>query len=130
MFTLTDDMLSQEIMNALARKVDVRVILDDEQCSVPGADAKKLSEHGVPLLLDSSPARMHHKFAILDDCVLTGSFNWTKQASMSNWENLCILRDPAAVKPFVLEFQSLWNDFKRREESRPRKRDATPSNRT
>eukprot|EP00913_Durusdinium_trenchii_P021970 g20643.t1 len=32
MFTLTDDVLSQEILNAWARNVDVKVILDDEQC--------------------------------------------------------------------------------------------------
>lgn len=130
MFTLTDDVLSQEILNAWARNVDVKVILDDEQCHALGSDASKLSQFGVPLLLDSSPARMHHKFAVLDDCVLTGSFNWTKQASMSNWENLCILREPAAVKPFAREFQSLWHDFTRREQSFPtRKRDGTPPRR-
>ena len=51
-------------------------------------------------LLDADGARMHHKF-VLDACVLTGNFNWTKQASMSNWDNLCILRDPVAVSPFA-----------------------------
>ena len=114
MFTLTDDVLSQEILNAWERGVDVKVILDDEQCNVLGADASKLQDAGVPLLLDSDEARMHHKFAVLDACVLTGSFNWTKQASMSNWENLCILRDPAAVSPFAREFQRLWHSFAQR----------------
>ena len=40
-------------------------------------------------LLDADGARMHHKF-VLDACVLTGNFNWTKHAGMCNWENLCI----------------------------------------
>lgn len=40
MFTLTDDVLSQEILNAWERGVDVKVILDDEQCNVLGADAE------------------------------------------------------------------------------------------
>ena len=88
-----------------------QVILDDEQYSVLGADGARLVEKGVPVLLDASEARMHHKFAVLDDCVLTGSFNWTRQASMSNWENLCILRDPLAVSPFAMEFQKLWRAF-------------------
>lgn len=114
MFTLTDDVLSQEILNAWERGVDVKVILDDEQCNVLGADAAKLQDAGVPLLLDSDEARMHHKFAVLDACVLAGSFNWTKQASMSNWENLCILRDPVAVSPFAREFQRLWHSFAER----------------
>ena len=85
--------------------------MDDEQCAVLGADGARLVEKGVPVLLDAHEARMHHKFAVLDDCVLTGSFNWTKQASMSNWENLCILRDPLAVSPFAMEFQKLWRAF-------------------
>ena len=51
-------------------------------------------------LLDADGARMHHEF-VLDACVLTGNFNWTKQAGMGNWENLCILRDPVAVSPFA-----------------------------
>ena len=51
-------------------------------------------------LLDADGARMHHKFVLLDACVLTGNFNWSKQASMRNWENLCILRGLVAVSPF------------------------------
>ena len=51
-------------------------------------------------LLDADGARMHHEF-VLDACVLTGNFNWTKHAGMCNWENLCILRDPVAVSPFA-----------------------------
>ena len=121
MFTLTDDVLSEEVLRAWQRGVDVKLIMDDEQCDALGSDAAKLRRHGVPLLTDDSPARMHHKFAVLDTCVLTGSFNWTKQASMSNWENLCILRDPQAIAPFAAEFQRLWRHF-----PHSRKRDRTP----
>ena len=37
----------------------------------------------MPLLLDADGARMHHKFVLLDACVLTGNFTRTKQASMN-----------------------------------------------
>merc|ERR1719335_1896911 len=70
MFTLTDDMLSKELKTAHKRGVDVRVIVDDAQCEVPGADAKWLANSGVPVTLDNSYALMHHKFAILDRMVL------------------------------------------------------------
>ena len=126
MFALTDDVLSEELLRAWRRGVDVKVVVDDEQCRMPGADAQKLLDAGVPLLLDDSPARMHHKFAIVDSCLLTGSFNWTKQASTTNWENLCILRDAAAVASFAAEFQSLWRLFQRKQHPGKRKRDATP----
>jgi len=137
MFALTDDVLAGELLSAFHRGVDVKVIVDDEQCGMLGADAPKLLEAGVPVLIDSSPARMHHKIAILDECVLTGSFNWTKQASMTNWENLCILRDPAVVTAYANEFKALWREFATRSQEMPassptptrRKRDATPSKR-
>ena len=137
MFALTDDLLSDELLAAFKRGVDVKVIVDDEQCGMLGADAPKLLDAGVPLLIDSSPARMHHKFAIVDGCVLTGSFNWTKQASTTNWENVCILRDPSIVAPFANEFTSLWREFSGRSQDMPesptsparRKRDATPGKR-
>ena len=137
MFALTDDMLAGELLSAFERRVDVRVIVDDEQCGMLGADAPKLLDAGVPLLIDSSPARMHHKFAIIDDCLLTGSFNWTKQASTTNWENVCILRDPAVIATYAKEFRSLWKEFSSRSQDLPaspksparRKRDSTPGRR-
>ncbi|CAE7847806.1 unnamed protein product [Symbiodinium necroappetens] len=119
MFALTDDVLAGELLSAFRRGVDVKVIVDDEQCGMLGADAPKLLEAGVPVLIDSSPARMHHKIAIVDECVLTGSFNWTKQASTTNWENLCILRDPAVVAAFANEFQALWREFATRSQEMP-----------
>ena len=114
MFALTDDVLAVELLAACERGVDVRVIVDDEQCSMLGADAHKLLDAGVPLLIDSSPARMHHKFAIIDGCVLTGSFNWTKQASTTNWENVCILWDRKPLAAYSAQFLELWEKFSTR----------------
>lgn len=111
MFTLTNDLLTKEILAAHTRGVDVRVILDDDQCLVPGADAKMLADMGVRIVTDRSAARMHHKFALLDSAVLTGSFNWTRAASHSNSENLCVLRDTATVKAFAGEFDRMWVEF-------------------
>merc|ERR1719507_681994 len=54
---------------------------------------------------------MHHKFLVLDDRVYSGSFNWTKQASRANSENLCVLPDPGLVGAFGREFLRLWAEF-------------------
>jgi len=111
MFTFTDDLLSEELMRAHERGVDVRVIVDDAQCEVQGAEAAWLANSGVPVTTDRSGARMHHKFVVSDYTVLSGSFNWTRQASMANNENLCILKDSHVVKSFAREFTSLWIKF-------------------
>jgi hypothetical protein len=130
MYTLTDDLLSQELKLAHQRGVDVRVIVDDEQSLIPGADATWLANSGVPVTTDKSWARMHHKFVVLDSTVLSGSFNWTKQASIANNENLCILRDPRTLSSFACEFKRLWHQFDERggrlPNKKPKRRCQTP----
>lgn len=111
MFTLTDDSLSDAVLRAKRRGLDVRVIVDDSQADVPGSDATRLAQAGVPVVTDQHWARMHHKFAVIDREVLSGSFNWTKQASTANYENICILREPCIVKAFSKEFDALWHTF-------------------
>lgn len=111
MFAFTDDLLSEELVCAHKRGVDVRVIVDDEQAKATGAEAEWLANSGVPVVTDNSPARMHHKFVVSDSKVLSGSFNWTKQASTKNNENLCILQESNVVKSFAREFDHLWNEF-------------------
>lgn len=111
MFAFTDDLLSEALVRALDRGVDVRVIVDDEQCEMQGAEATWLAKRGVPVMTDASGARMHHKFVVLDGTVLSGSFNWTRAASISNNENLCVLRDLSVVKAFACEFCTLWSKF-------------------
>lgn len=127
MFCLTDDVLADELLKAHARGVDVRVIVDDEQAECAGADAQRLADAGVPVENDQSWARMHHKFAVLDHIVLSGSFNWTRQASRDNRENLCIMRDRSMVSSFTAEFLKLWREFAERGgRLKKNKRDRTP----
>ncbi|KAJ7417958.1 hypothetical protein BTVI_30867 [Pitangus sulphuratus] len=55
---------------------------------------------------------MHHKFAIVDRRVLiTGSLNWTTQAIQSNRENVLVVDDAACVKPFLDEFERIWEEY-------------------
>lgn len=55
---------------------------------------------------------MHHKFAIVDQKMLiTGSLNWTTQAIQSNRENVLIVEDAEYVKPFLAEFERIWEEY-------------------
>lgn len=111
MFAFSNHALGDELLRAHRRGVDVRVILDDEQCQSPGAEGDRLAAGGICVLRESSTARMHHKFAIVDNAVLSGSFNWTIQASVANCENVCLLREARIVRSFANEFRSLWQHF-------------------
>ena len=54
---------------------------------------------------------MHHKFALVDSrVVITGSFNWTRQAIYNNNENVIISSNKKLVEPYVAEFERLWEE--------------------
>eukprot|EP00913_Durusdinium_trenchii_P020936 g19672.t1 len=46
-----------------ARGLRVRIITDNRQAEVPGADAARLSKSGLEVRVDRSWYAMHHKFA-------------------------------------------------------------------
>ena len=61
---------------------------------------------------DRTPFFMHHKFMLMDgDVLLTGSFNWTRQAIMGNNENILITNYEEVVKAYSGEFERLWEVF-------------------
>jgi cardiolipin hydrolase len=67
---------------------------------------------GVPVRMKKSPFLMHHKFAVIDNCILvSGSCNWTTQALTGNWENIMVTSVPNLVMPFSQHFSQLWKEF-------------------
>lgn len=111
-FTITDDRIARPICDAHRRGVKVRIVSDDEKSGDLGSDIEEFRRAGIPVKLDSSPAHMHHKFALADgSLVLTGSYNWTRSASMNNQENFIVSNDARLVAAFMREFEKLWKQF-------------------
>lgn len=111
-FTITDDSITEAIYRAHKCGKKIRIITDDEKIHAPGSDIIPMATAGIPVAIDHAPEYMHHKFAIFDcRILLTGSFNWTRSASMGNHENLLVTDDPRLVKPFCEEFERLWKEF-------------------
>ncbi len=57
---------------------------------------------------------MHHKFIIFSKngsaekpLLVTGSYNWTKNACKNNWENVVILNDPTVIFRFLEQWLEL-----------------------
>lgn len=111
-FTITDDRVSDAILDAHKRNVAVRIVTDDDKAGDPGSDVNRLGRQGIAVRVDYSPYHMHHKFAIVDGTkLLTGSYNWTRTASKENEENFLITDDPRLVGKFQREFETLWRKF-------------------
>lgn len=113
MFTLTHDVLVEALLKQHSKGIRVRIITDNRQSHCTGADAQRLVECGVPVRTYASFYAMHHKFAIIDDCVvINGSLNWTVQATAGNQEDVVIYRRAGSLAAeFAAAFQRMWSTF-------------------
>lgn len=108
-FTISDNYLSDAILERHQRGVKVRVLTDNEKSEDRGSDIQMLANKGVPVRMDVSDHHMHHKFAIFDrHTLLSGSYNWTRSAAEYNWENLFFSDDKKAVIELERTFEDLW----------------------
>ncbi len=113
LYRLSNPRLARAIHDAALRGVRIRVILDREKFAMTTATRELLSKFQIPYRLMSGRrgrfAKMHHKFAILDGRVaVTGSYNWTLESEMQNFECLLILPERRRVRDFEEEFEALW----------------------
>lgn len=85
--------IAKALIAAAARRVKVIVLLDRSNEAETYSALGDLVQHGVEVLIDACHAIAHNKVMVIDRrTVVTGSFNFTRQAEHENAENLLILR--------------------------------------
>jgi phosphatidylserine/phosphatidylglycerophosphate/cardiolipin synthase-like enzyme len=110
-FTISDNLISDTILQKHKEGIKIRVISDNDKCNDAGSDVYDLSMKNVPVKTDASPAHMHHKFVVIDNCItITGSYNWTKSAAIENQENIIALHDERIASFYLKEFERLWDN--------------------
>lgn len=108
-FAITSDPISNALLNAVDREVEVRGVVESSQIRIMGSDVSMLLDGGVDLRFDKNYNLMHHKVVIIDSSiVLLGSYNFTRSAEEDNDENLLIIHDPALAEQFLIEFERLF----------------------
>ena len=93
--------IAEALINAQARRVDVKVIMDKMQTFGKQATLHDvLASTGMPVYVYHPPSGiMHNKFTLVDDvAVATGSFNYTDQATNHNKENMIVLSDGGSTE--------------------------------
>jgi phosphatidylserine/phosphatidylglycerophosphate/cardiolipin synthase-like enzyme len=101
-YSFTSAPIAKALLEAHKRGVDVAVLLDRSNEKDKYSSADFLHNVGIPMRIDAQHAIAHNKIIIIDDkTVLTGSFNFTKQAEESNAENLLVLQDPALAQRYT-----------------------------
>ena len=109
MYNLTTREISQELVNAKARGVQIRIFLDQGEGNGKYSKGRYLMDKGVDVRFYAGTGLMHNKFAVIDNKVLiTGSFNWTASAERDNQENLLIITDENVIKQYAQRFEMLW----------------------
>lgn len=111
-FTITDNRLAADIVQAHRRGIRVRIITDDKKLYDHGSSVKEMRNAGIPVKIDHSRYHMHHKFGIIDSrIVFTGSFNWTYSATNHNQENLLVTTNTDIIRQYKEQYELLWNEM-------------------
>jgi len=119
-YMITEKNIANALIKAkLERSIDVQIITDKISLESSYGKAGMLATQGVNVFIFNPPASsynsflrahaiMHHKFALFDQTVWTGSFNWTRSAGSKNKENVVTITDDTELHNTYLEqFNSL-----------------------
>ncbi|MCX6799262.1 MAG: phospholipase D family protein [Candidatus Diapherotrites archaeon] len=111
-YSLTEDGISQSLIAAHERGVEVRVLLDSLQAENKYSDDEALEAAGIPVKrMRKENGSMHNKFAVIDGyLVATGSFNYSANADRYNSENLLFISCASITQGYEDEFQRLWRE--------------------
>ena len=111
-FTISDDRISDAIVQAHAAGTALRIISDNDKALDGGSDIARFQRLGIPVRLDRTEHHMHHKFAVFDDTfTVTGSYNWTHSAAKYNMENFIVTHDERLTRRFSQLFKKLWGEL-------------------
>jgi cardiolipin hydrolase len=108
-FTISDDRITEALMERHRRGIKVRILTDNEKLFDAGSDIERMHRAGITVRVDMTEYHMHHKFAVIDGrTAITGSYNWTRSAAAYNEENLLVTDDMSIVQRYIEEFEKLW----------------------
>lgn len=109
-FVITHKKLSQALINAKARNVDVKVILDATNANNKHSTHQLLREQGIEVKTENYAGKMHSKSVIIDDrYVIIGSMNLSKSGNSKNDENVLLIENPRIAKYYKNFFLYVWN---------------------
>ncbi|MBL8824240.1 MAG: phospholipase D family protein [Planctomycetia bacterium] len=107
-YSFTYDPIVKALMDAHDRGVDVEILFDRSNEAELRSDMPRCMEKGLKVLVDGEHAIAHNKLMIIDQkVIITGSFNFTRQAEDANAENLLIIRhDKKLVEKYLQYYEN------------------------
>lgn len=110
-FSFTEDTLGDAVIARAAAGVVVQGIFETTGSETQYAELRRMYCGGMDVRQDGNPFILHHKVFIIDDSiVITGSFNFSANATNSNDENLIIIADADLAAQYNAEFARRWSE--------------------
>jgi len=104
-YSFTLDSVSDALIEAHSRGVDVKVVFEEGQIT-KYSEYQKLKAAGVSVRNDTNPKLMHDKVMIIDGIiVVTGSYNYSANAENYNNENMIIILSDYIADMYEREFE-------------------------
>jgi len=106
-FSFTDPKLIGVLKEKIAQGLKVELVLDNRMSQQRNSISHFIDNKNVTIY--HGKGKLHHKIIVIDDeIVITGSYNFSKNASDKNNENLVIMNDPKIAELYLKEFKSLY----------------------
>lgn len=111
-FIISDSRVSDELIKAQSRGVDVKLIVDSLNATNTHSKHKEMRSAGIPVKTENFAGKMHSKSVIVDDeYLIIGSMNFSYSGENKNDENLVLLKNPDAAKFYREFFLYQWNNI-------------------
>lgn len=104
----TNETLFSEVIRCCHSGADVCLIIMDDYINRNeySLNFSKLIEAGGKLFF-TNEKKMHNKFCIIDNLIITGSYNWTYYAEKLNYENIVISDEISLVNSYIDNFNRI-----------------------
>jgi len=108
-FSFTSDPIGEAMIEQSKKGVSVSGIFEKRGSNTRESEYVKFLTEGIPVKLDRNRKNLHHKVIIIDEeIVITGSYNFSRNASKKNDENILIIENQEIAKKFLAEFRHLY----------------------
>jgi phosphatidylserine/phosphatidylglycerophosphate/cardiolipin synthase-like enzyme len=111
-YSFTSKPLTDALIKAKNRGVNVRIVLDHSQKSQKASKEpiESLIKNQIEIRFDHSVKIAHNKVIIIDNNqTITGSYNWSHSAEFNNAENLIFIKSQDVTKKYTDYFEGRWN---------------------
>jgi len=109
-FSFTDQALAQAMIDRAGTGVNAAGVFEKVGSETESAQLRALYCAKLPVRQDGNPRFLHDKLIIVDNrYVITGSFNFSENATESNDENVLIIDNPQIASLYMQEFERIWN---------------------